>query len=249
MIDLHEKAAGFGIAPVVFGVSTYALFVALGIAAGLVYYIIDAERRQIKGEGVIEIISAALIFGVIGSKIPILLEGGSLENILLGKSIVGGLIGGYIGVRFIKKKMNISLKLGNTIAPAVALGMSLGRMGCFFNGCCVGRVGIFGFNFGDGQLRYPTQLFEVAFHLVAFLILHKLKDKDMRPGILFKYYILAYFIFRFFIEFIRINPVIWLGLTIYQMLSVAVMIFMGYKIVKDVKSNISETDIKLKEDL
>ncbi|MPW26959.1 hypothetical protein GC105_14330 [Alkalibaculum sp. M08DMB] len=240
MIDMHERLAGFGIAPKIFGISSYTLFVALGIVAGLVYYMRDAEKRQVKGEGVIEIISAALIFGVIGSKIPIILEGGSFQNILFGKSIVGGLIGGYIGVRLIKKKMKISLKMGNIIAPAVALGMSIGRMGCFFNGCCVGKVGMFGCNFGDGQLRYPTQLFEVAFHLAAFFILHNQRNRVMKPGILFRYYIFSYFIFRFFIEFIRINPVIWVGLTIYQIFSVGVIIYMGYGILQESKSNVDK---------
>lgn len=239
MIDLHEKLSGFGILPEIYGVSSYALFVALGISAGLIYYMRDAERRQVKGEGVIEIISAALIFGVIGSKIPIIMEGGNLQNIIFGKSIVGGLIGGYLGVKLIKKKLKISLKFGNVIAPAVALGMSFGRIGCFFNGCCVGKVGIFGFNFGDGQLRYPTQIFEVVFHFIAFLILHNLRDKAKVPGILFKCYILSYFIFRFLIEFIRINPVIWMGLSIYQILAIIVILFMGLGMVKDANSKFS----------
>ncbi len=245
MIDLHEKIIGFGMLPTIFGISSYSLFVAIGIITGLIYYMKDAQKRQVKGEGVIEIISAALIFGVIGSKIPIILEGGSIENIIFGKSIVGGLIGGYIGVRFIKKKMNITLKMGNIIAPAVALGISFGRIGCFFNGCCVGKVGIFGFNFGDGQIRYPTQIFEVIFHLCAFIILHNLREQSKKPGILFTYYIFSYFIFRFFIEFIRVNPVIWLGLTIYQILSIVAIVFIGYG--RSKKSNICQTNIK--EDL
>ncbi|NTW72038.1 MAG: prolipoprotein diacylglyceryl transferase [Eubacteriaceae bacterium] len=233
MIDEHLKLPEFGIFPEIFGISSYSIFVALGIAAGLIYYMRDSERRKVKGEGVIEIVSAALIFGVIGSKIPLILEGGTLENILFGKSIVGGLIGGYLGVKFIKRRMNLSLKMGNIIAPAVALGMSFGRIGCFLNGCCYGKTGIFGFDFGDGHIRYPTQLFEVAFHFITFLILHNIRDQVKRPGILFKYYILCYFIFRFFVEFIRVNPVIWFGLTIYQMLSAAVIIVITLGMLRD----------------
>lgn len=245
MIDGHIKLPELGILPEIYGIPSYAIFVALGIAAGLIYYMNDAERRKVKGEGVIEIVSAALIFGVVGSKIPIILEGGSLENILLGKSIVGGLIGGYIGVQIIKRKMNITLKMGNIIAPAVALGMSIGRIGCFLNGCCYGKVGLFGFDFGDGLIRYPTQLFEVAFHLIAFIILYQAKNKARRPGILFRYYILSYFVFRFIIEFIRENPIVWLGLTIYQILSLGVVAFIAVGMIREYVSKSNKVSYNL----
>jgi phosphatidylglycerol---prolipoprotein diacylglyceryl transferase len=231
MIDLHFKYPDFGIMPTIFGVSSYMIFVGLGIIAGIIYYLTDAEKRSAKSEGAIEIVSSALIFGVIGSKIPLIIEGADIKTIIYGKSILGGLLGGMLGVILIKRILKIKTKMGNIIAPAVALGMSIGRLGCFFNGCCYGIPGTWGIDFGDGLLRYPTQLFESAFHLTAFILLHKLKLKTKKPGILFKYYVLSYFIFRFFIEFIRENPVFYFGLTLYQLICIIGIIFVTLTII------------------
>jgi len=192
----------------------YGIFVIIGILAGVLYYLWDTRDKRKEGAGVI--VTSALIFGFIGSKIPLLFETYDLKVILTGKSIVGALIGGMFGIIFIKKKLNIKSKFGNVIAPAIALGMSIGRLGCFYGGCCYGKISTWGFNFGDGNLRLPTQLFEMAFHAVAFVILNIFKRKALVEGILFKIYIVSYFMFRFFIEFIRENKIIFLGLTIYQ---------------------------------
>jgi phosphatidylglycerol:prolipoprotein diacylglycerol transferase len=228
MFDTHFKLSEFGIMPDILGFPSYTLFVGLGIIAGILYYLADANKRHASSEGVVQIVSAALIFGVLGSKIPLILEGADFETILFGKSIVGGLLGGMLGVILIKRILGIQLKMGNVIAPAVALGMAVGRIGCFLNGCCYGIPSNWGVDFGDGLLRYPTQLFEVGFHFSAFLILHHYKLKVKTPGILFKLYVSAYFLFRFMIEFIRENPVVYLGLTLYQLLCILGIGYTGW---------------------
>jgi len=217
MLDAHSRLYA-GAAPRVLGVPAYTLFVSLGLAAGLAYYFIDLRRRGEVSEGAVKIAFSALVCGVIGSKIPLLFEGRGWEELLYGKSIVGGLIGGMFGVIGIKRIFGIKLKLGNVIAPSIALGMTIGRIGCFINGCCCGAVASWGFDFGDGKLRLPTQLFESAFHLSVFAVLVYVRRKALTPGILFRFYLLAYFIFRFFIEYIRVNPVVFLGMTIYQII-------------------------------
>lgn len=223
MLDVHEKIVG--IFPYIFGISTYSIFVTLGILSGLLYYLVDTKRNNMEKRVAIYIVTSGLFFGFIGSKIPLLFENKSLIQILFGKSIIGGLIGGLLGVLFIKKVLKINLKLGNIIAPAIALGMAIGRIGCFFNGCCFGKVYIWGFDFGDGNLRIPTQLFEVIFNLIAFFLLHYYKNKVKTKGLLFKLYLIVYFIFRFIIEFIRENPIVWVGLTVYQIICVFGIIY------------------------
>ncbi|MDP4133372.1 MAG: prolipoprotein diacylglyceryl transferase [Bacillota bacterium] len=233
MLDSHIKIEGF--MPYIFGIPSYGLFVFLGIAAGILYYLIDARKRNVKNEGAVLIVASALIFGAVGSKIPLLLEYRNLAALISGKSIVGGLIGGAAGVIIVKKAFGIKLKLGNIIAPAIALGMSIGRLGCFFNGCCYGVASSWGVDFGDGLLRLPTQLFESAFHFTAFLILHNLKGKVLIKGILFKYYILAYFIFRFITEFIRENQTVWGGMSIYQIICALGIVYVSFIIWKENK--------------
>lgn len=230
MLDTHEKIAS--LLPTVLGMPSYAFFVLLGMLAGLIYYLADAHGRNAKHEGAIIIVASALIFGMIGSKVPLLFEGYDLKQILAGKSIVGGLIGGFLGVILIKRLLHIKLRLGNIIAPSVALGMAIGRFGCFFGGCCYGKIASWGINFGDGNLRLPTQLFEVAFHLTAFILLHIYRHKAPANGILFKLYLLSYFIFRFIMEFFRENPIILLGMTVYQIICILGILFVGFVMMK-----------------
>jgi len=225
MLDTHDRLYGSA-APYLFGIPAYTFFVGLGIIAGLLYYFFSLKRRGQVSEGAVKIVFAALICGVIGSRVPLLFEGRGWDEILFGKSIVGGLVGGMFGVIAIKRIIGVKLKLGNVIAPSVALGMAIGRIGCFLNGCCYGIVAPWGFDFGDGLPRLPTQLFESAFHLIAFVLLVYYSGKVKTPGILFKLYLLAYFVFRFLTEFIRENPMVCCGMTVYQIICVLGAIYM-----------------------
>ena len=95
MLDTHEKIVG--IMPYIFGISSYSVFVLLGIVIGLIFYWFNARNKNDKTDGAIVIVASALIFGIIGSKVPLLFEGKNLSEILTGKSIVGGLVGGIVG--------------------------------------------------------------------------------------------------------------------------------------------------------
>jgi phosphatidylglycerol:prolipoprotein diacylglycerol transferase len=257
VIDIHDRLGNSGILPSVAGFSTYSLFVGLGLAAGVLYLIWQNRRRKnalLRGAGLAQdsghaqdadnaqlaghalrvsvdpaliIVCAALIGGTLGAKVPTLLQGPTWQTLLINKSVVGGLLGGMASVMLVKRLLHIKLRMGNAIAPAAALGIGIGRFGCFFNGCCAGIPWIWGVDFGDGITRLPTQLFEAAFQFIAFAILHHEQKKDHAPGLLFKLYVIAYFIFRFLIEFIRVNPVYWQGMTLYQLLSLTGIAWMG----------------------
>ena len=144
------------------------------------------------------------------------------------------MLGGYIGVIIAKKILNIKEKrFGNQIAPAVALGMAIGRIGCFLTGCCFGietslPIGV---DFGDGINRIPTQLVEMAFCFILFGYLYykQRSKKELQPGILFYELILYYFIFRFLIEFIRGTEKNILCFSIYQIISILGILYIVLK--------------------
>jgi prolipoprotein diacylglyceryltransferase len=231
MPDSHESL--FGIMPTILGIPSYSLLVCIGIFAGIGYFMYFADKKGIPRNGGLLVVAAALGFGMIGSKIPMLFEGADLKAIALGKSIVGGFLGGMLGVILIKRIFKIKLKMGNLIAPAAALGMSIGRIGCFLNGCCYGNIASWGFDFGDGNLRLPTQLFEAGFHALAFCFLHYYRDRVKTPGLLFKVYVSAYFIFRFFLELLRDNPKLWLGMSVYQAFCLAGILYLAFNMWRD----------------
>lgn len=58
-------------------------------------------------------------------------------------SVIGGVIAFLAFRHFVLKKLGVSVwKLGDAVAPLVAFGLALGRIGCYLNGCCWGQVAI-----------------------------------------------------------------------------------------------------------
>jgi phosphatidylglycerol:prolipoprotein diacylglycerol transferase len=244
MIDRHLHPEEWGLLPVLFRIggleiSSYPVFVTLGLLAGLTCYFIIARRMNMQGEKTLYIALAGIVGGVLGAKLPywiinfrmILDQLPDIRPFLEGRTITGGLIGGTLGVIYIKWRLGITDKRGNLFAPAIAVGVAIGRIGCLFRGCCYGTpTDIFlGMDFGDRVPRHPTQLYEIAFFLLYFIYaLSRLKVAP--PGQLFNQLINSYFIFRFFEEFIRYNERLYLGLSFFQYISLLAILFINAKV-------------------
>ena len=91
----------------------------------------------------------------------------------------------------------------DVFAVPLAVGIGIGRLGCFHAGCCRGVPTSlpWGVDFGDGIACHPTQLYESAFHLSAAVVLWQFQRRGMFRGQLIRLYLVAYFIFRFATEF------------------------------------------------
>jgi len=167
---------------------------------------------------------AAFVGSMIGAKLPFVLMNPArlmemsawTEN---GKTIVFGLAFGYFGVEIAKYYLDIKVKTGDYFAVPAAVGIAIGRWSCFVGGCCFGSPTSlpWGVDFGDGVPRHPTQIYEFLFHLTAAVILTQLQRKEIFQGQLIKFYFIIYFIYRFFTEFLRPEPRVGLGLTLYQL--------------------------------
>ncbi|WMJ24031.1 prolipoprotein diacylglyceryl transferase [Paludicola sp. MB14-C6] len=245
MLDEHIAPANFGIFPKItffqWEIPTYTVFMILAFICGFICYKLTANKlNALEKSHRTLIVIYALLGGVIGAKLPILIFNIDLwfqypQNInllLSGKTIVGGLIGGAIAVFFIKKRLHITIKTGNDIAAPAALGMAIGRLGCFFGGCCYGIESpkFLGVDFGDGVYRFPTQIYEIIFDLTLFFIfLYFKKNKELKPGILFRYLLNGYLSFRFPMEFIRETDQAFFGISYYQILCVICLLFINRK--------------------
>ena len=158
----------------------------------------------------------ALFGALIGAKVlawvesfPVYWDRISDWRILIGgKTIVGALLGGWVGVALAKRRLGIGHPSGDVYVFPVILGICVGRVGCFLAGLEDHTYGIatslpWGVNFGDGILRHPTQLYEIVFLLaVAGLFLWRLKT-GRQQGCMFSQFVFAYALFRFFVEFIK----------------------------------------------
>jgi phosphatidylglycerol:prolipoprotein diacylglycerol transferase len=166
---------------------------------------------------------AAFAGGTLGARLPFVIsvssEGLSFYQWLGdGKTITTGLVGAYLGVELVKLVLGIRVKTGDDFAVPMALALAVGRWGCFFNGCCYGTPTSlpWGVDFGDGVPRHPTQIYESLFHAFMAGVLIEIVRRGWLKYQRLKFYLLAYFAYRFLTEFIRPEPTGWLDLTIYQ---------------------------------
>ena len=149
------------------------------------------------------------------------IEAGELK--IGGITWLGGVFGAFPAMVFLIHKFVPAAK-GNAITyfsilvPGIVLAHALGRVGCFFAGCCYGSVtdSIFGVSFPAGSHAahqypggpnggslpvLPTQLFEAVFELALFLVMILFYKKLRSHNI--ELYCIAYGIFRFALEFLR----------------------------------------------
>lgn len=178
------------------------------------------------------------VFGAfIGSKILAWLESApqywaqrhTIEAWLGGKTIVGGILGGWIGVEIAKRIMRITTRTGDAFVFPLILGIAIGRIGCFLTGLADHTHGVasalpWAVDFGDGIPRHPTQLYEIVFLLALGTVFATLKPPS-RAGDRFRWFIVAYMGCRFLIEFIKPRYTIpHTGLSAIQLASLAAVI-------------------------
>jgi phosphatidylglycerol:prolipoprotein diacylglycerol transferase len=186
-----------------------------------------------------EAVFAALVGGLVGSRLDYLVQNWDeasddlLGNVLSGSGLVwfGGLLGGAAGVLlWAWRRGYLGLELLDAFAPALALGYAVGRVGCQLSGD--GDYGIasdvpWAMAYPDGTVAtteevHPTPIYEtLAMGLVA-LLLWRLRDR-LAPGRLFALYLLLAGVERLLVEFIRRNDEVAAGLTLPQLVSVAMI--------------------------
>ena len=186
-----------------------------------------------------EIIFAGLVGGLVGSRLDFLLQNWDqvsedlLGNILSGSGLVwfGGLVGGGAGVLLWARWRGwLELELLDTCAPALALGYAVGRVGCQLSGD--GDYGQpsdlpWAMPYPEGTVPtteevHPTPVYEtVAMGFVA-LALWRLRGR-FAPGMLFALYLVLMGLERLLVEFIRRNDSVVAGLTLPQLVSVAMI--------------------------
>ena len=225
-----------------FTIYSYGLLMAIAFLTVSALAVQQARRSGLNPDAVFNLSFIAFISGVIGARILYVAENMPyyLENPLEifmfqrgGLSWFGGLITGAIcGIIYLRKKRLPVYGTLDLIAPFVALGQAIGRVGCLLNGCCFGKPSGFGIYFKTHHsVLIPTQIYSSLFLVIIFIILRRTQDKPHREGMIFSLYLVLYSAQRFFIEFWRAdNEVIFFGLTLFQLISIAVFFFAGWKI-------------------
>jgi len=215
----------FEIGPVT--VYTYGLLLAAAYLLGLQFAIVRAKARGYDPGRVLDLGIYIIVSAIVGAKLLLLvvdfdyyrlhpLEIFSLAR--AGGVFYGGLILAVLVSLWYLQRHKLPLwSMCDIFAPAIALGHVVGRMGCFFAGCCYGRPTTlpWGITFHDpfaasyvgtplGVSLHPTQLYEAGAELLILGVLLFAEKKGRPfPGRTFWAYMLLYGISRFVIEIFR----------------------------------------------
>lgn len=187
-----------------------------------------------------EMAFSALVGGLIGSRLDFIIQNYDdvsddlLGNIFSGSGLVwfGGLVGGAAGVLlWAWRRGYLRLELLDVFAPAGAFGYAIGRVGCQLSGD--GDYGIpwdgpWAMAYPEGTVPtdvpvHPTPIYETLAMGILAIFLWRLRDR-FRPGALFALYLVLSGLERLLVEFIRRNDDVLAGLTLAQLISVAMML-------------------------
>lgn len=220
----------------VFGwpIYSYGLMLAIAFLIGIFGAGRSAKKIGVSFDNVVDLGVWILIGAIVGARLAYVITEYQYflkypwEIILInsgGLAFHGGLLGGFAaGFWYLKRKKIYPWKLADIIAPFIALGYAVVRIGCFLKGCCYGKQATVFWALpcsgNDHLLRHPTQIYSMIGSLLLFLILWKLRNHKRFPGFLFVLYIGLYSIMRFVVEFFRVAPMVFPWLSLAQLVCI-----------------------------
>ncbi len=219
-----------------FTVYSYGTMLALAFVIGTILAAWRAGKAGVDRDKIIDLIFYILVSSLLGARsLFVALSWDYYSSHFLeifqiwegGLVFYGGLILAFVAtVWFIKKNRLPFGKVVDILAPSAVLGIAIGRVGCFLNGCCWGKVSYkwgISFPFKDNPPVYaqqvfdnlipkdalcslpvvPAQLYESGACLIIFVILLLAERKKRFDGLVFWLFICLYSAFRFTIEYFR----------------------------------------------
>jgi phosphatidylglycerol---prolipoprotein diacylglyceryl transferase len=234
------------------------VFETLGYACG---YGVFRYLRERNGDIIEEpqrwaVIAAASLGALLGSRllglaeqwptILLALHSGRLLALLVspgGKTIVGGLLGGWVAVESVKKLSGIRNRTGDLFVLPLCVGIAIGRLGCLLAGLADDTYGKatnlpWGVDFGDGISRHPVQLYEILF--LILLAFRLSGPTSWTEGARFRAFLAAYLGWRFLIDFLKPQPLL-VGLNMIQWACAAGLVALAAAFVVDLRFKRKET--------
>lgn len=238
-------------------VSMYGIMMAIAFIVGITIAYFNAKKRGIKPDDILTLALYIIPLSILGARTYFAIF---TENPLSfieffkvwegGLAILGGVIGGLIGIILycLIHKKNF-LDILDIAAPSLIIGQAIGRIGCYFAGCCHGveieNSALHFFPIGieiNGVWHYATMFYECFWCLACFFVLLFLFRKTNIKGLVVSSYLILYGFARFFIEGLRGDSLyLWeTGLRVSQVLSAIIFIIgvacLIYVLIKHKKS-------------
>lgn len=218
-----------------FSIYSYGVFAGLAFLTATFFILKEARRSHFDENFIYDFCIVLLISGIMCARLSYVVFNwsvfkGNLKEIIM--LTHGGLIwyGGFVGAAlfgclFIKWRKQSILRVFDLFVPYVALAQAIGRIGCFFNGCCYGKPSEFGIYFSvHDDILFPSQLLDSLTLLLIFVFL-KLLSARSKKGEVFCSYLMLASLQRFLMEFARGDErPFYHGLSIFQWASLGIFI-------------------------
>ncbi len=220
LFDLHLGRLGQ------FTVGTYGLFYALGFLLALRLAVAYARREGIETARIVDLGILTLLAGFIGAKVLLYLldlRTYLAEPMRMLKDLrsAGVFYGGFalaalVAFLYVRHHRLPLGRVADLLAPPLALGQAIGRLGCFAAGCCYGKACSLSWavTFTDprayeltgvalGVALHPTQIYHALADLLLLAVTAWLMTRRRFEGQVFWVYVLGYAVLRFVVEFYR----------------------------------------------
>lgn len=238
----------------------YSIFILLAFTLGSILMGIEATKKGLDKDTIIDLIFYLVIVSIIGARIYYVLfnldyyTSMPLEIFAVwhgGLAIHGGIIVGFIFMYFYTKKKNINLLVFlDILVVSLLIGQAIGRWGNFFNNEAFGRIisktalenmhipkFIIKGMIINGYYREPTFLYESFLSLIGFIIMITIrKIKSLKVGVLSSFYLIWYGIERFIIESMRSDSLMFLNIKMAQLVSIISIIIGIVLLIKSIRS-------------
>jgi phosphatidylglycerol:prolipoprotein diacylglycerol transferase len=239
----------FDIGP--FSIHTYGLALAAAFWIGIELSAREARRRGMDPVHIVDLGIVVLLTSVAGSRLLYVLGHldqyrGSVWDVFKvwegGLTFYGGLIlGVFFGITFLRVKKVPVREAIDVIAPQIALGIAIARIGCFMNGCCFGTESHLPWACKfppdsqagwvlPGVALHPTQIYSSIANFLIFLMLRRRVRSEHAPGTVFFLFLIAYGVWRLAIDYLRYYEesayisIGGAGMTYNQMLSIGMVV-------------------------
>jgi len=218
---------------------TWGLMVGLGFLLAWFFAILQAKKQGLDPNKVTNMVLWIVGGAVLGARLLFVLENydlfvsdflGIFKIWQGGMSYYGGFIGGALAALIYLKQVKLDFKKTlDILALSTALGIAIGRIGCFLINDHLGAQTSlsWGIKHLDGTLRHPVALYLSFSGLLCFIFLLIIKRYIKTKGLLLVLFLFWYSIFRFLLDFTRCRNLYmpftdkhYLGLTLSQYISI-----------------------------
>ncbi|MEA4963940.1 Prolipoprotein diacylglyceryl transferase [bioreactor metagenome] len=222
----------------IFGISIrwYGILISMGMLLGIFLAYYEAKKQGYNPDDIIDLSLWVIPAALIGARLYYVAfqweyYKGDILKILNtregGLAVHGGLIAAVLAGYFFTRAKNIPFwKTADIVAPSIALGQAIGRWGNFINGEAYG--GPTDLPWGimvDGVKVHPAFLYESIWDLGLFIFLIIYRRNKKFNGEIFLLYAIIYSVGRFWIEGLRTDSLMFMGLRTAQLISIAIIAF------------------------